>query len=439
MLKHTGIKNEYLPKQPPDKPQHAPLSNSLVLDVFSSDNSFYPAYPLSGSNACNCQYAIPIQRMSIDIVYKDGTPPTKIESAECIKSELAGLLRDVNIHPSSKEAIQAAIDRGEVLPEEFDVAYGHLSYINDFMPSELGSKQGTGWLRNITGGGASTLTGKRTAAGDIKEHMQDREYDALKFLSEKFYETADNLQTQPKRTKPIFLYRGFRTEHITDTDEPAILEKIRRFNDRIPSSASWNTDTPIHMSKPDPNQDSVLLRLEIEPDFPIICLSYPDNGRRTGSAAPAIDIGQAEVLIGAYQFKDLRLSAVDIIGESSNQYTVDCSIIPDSPQAVNDRIVAASPYLQEEKRQEEERRLAIEKQLAEGQLQKQAYEQRLAEEGLVEIRLLPSQLKTRFDASVEAEILATNESDHDFMGKDGKKYKLIKIGYIRIFLAPLTP
>lgn len=439
MLRQQAAKNDPTPKQQPDLRLHIPLSNSHMLGVLSASDTSHPAYPLSGSNAWNCQYTAPVQLMPIDIVYNDGTETKSIETKECIKSELLRWLEDDNIHQSSKEAIQAAIDRGEVLPEEFDVAYGHLSYIDDFMPSNFGSKQGTGWLRNITGGGASTLTGKRTATGNIKRDMQDREYDALKFLSKKFYETADALQTQPKRTKPIFLYRGFRIEHITDTDEPAILAKIRRFNDQIPSSASWNTDTPIHMSKPDPGQDSVLLRLRIEPDFPIICLSYPDNGRRTGSVAPAIDIEQAEVLIGAYQIKDLILSAVDIIDESSNQFTVDCSIIPDSPQAVDDRIVKASPYLQEKKRLKEERRLAAEAQLAEEQLQKQAYEQQLAEKGLKEIMLLPSQLKTLFDAEIETEILAAKELNHDFMGKDGKIYKLIKIGFIRTFLAPLTP
>lgn len=166
------------------------------------------------------------------------------------------------------------------------------------------------WLRNITGGGSATFSSKRGADGRLRTDMKLAEYDTLEYLTGCFYDVAGELTDIAQREQELTLFRGIRIPKIrvgdSETAEADIAAIMSQYGDVIPSSASWDMETPLHFSDAEAGQDAVVFHMIVPPDFPLVMLSYPEEIRE-GDPAPLCIPGQQEVLVGASEFSEVRL------------------------------------------------------------------------------------------------------------------------------------
>lgn len=140
--------------------------------------------------------------------------------------------------------------------------------------------------------------------------MEDTDYVVLEQLTGSFYDMADKLAQDAPREQDLMLYRGIRIPKVAD--EAAIEAIVSRYGDVIPSSASWDRETPLGFSCAEEGQDAVVFYMEVPPDFPLVMLSYPQRERRAGDPAPLCIPGQQEVLVGASTFSDVRLLDTEV-------------------------------------------------------------------------------------------------------------------------------
>ena len=203
--------------------------------------------------------------------------------------------------------LELAVVADPIMEANYQTARKHLEYIGRGLSEVPNPNEEYYWIRNITGGGPATLTGKRNADGSLKTNMSLAEYDVLAQLADAFYEMAENLAEIAPREQELTLYRGIRIPQIEGGASRAKIEEtISRYGDVIPSSASWGMETPQHFSDAEKGQDAVVLHMIVPPDFPLVMLSCPEQIR--GRDPQSLDIqGQQEVLVGASTFSDVQL------------------------------------------------------------------------------------------------------------------------------------
>ena len=189
----------------------------------------------------------------------------------------------------------------------YQTARGHLEYMRRGLSAAPDPNEKYHWLRNITGGGRDTFSSKRNTDGSLRTDMSPAEYDTLERLTCAFYDMTEKLAEIAPREQKLTLYRGIRIPKVAETASKAEIEEIiSRYGDVIPSSASWDMETPRKFSVAEEGKDAVILHMIVPPDFPLVMLSYPEQA---GVEDPQpLDIpGQQEVLVGASTFSDVRL------------------------------------------------------------------------------------------------------------------------------------
>ncbi len=206
------------------------------------------------------------------------------------------------------ELVDAAVQhRGEtymIAREHLEFLRGGLAETPDQVEEEFH------WLRNITGGGSATFSSKRGADGRLRTDMKLAEYDTLEYLTGCFYDVAGELTDIAPRERELALFRGIRIPKISvgasETAEADIAAIMSQYGDVIPSSASWDMETPLHFADAEAGQDAVIFHMLVPPDFPLVMLSYPEEIKE-GDPIPLCIPGQQEVLVGASTFSDVRL------------------------------------------------------------------------------------------------------------------------------------
>lgn len=253
-----------------------------------------------------------------------------IETNNVPWKKLEDMLFNESLSSQSKLELMRAIDAGEVqggYPGALESATGHLGFMRANLPAEFGDENEFTWIRRITGGGPRSLTGKRER-GAIKTDMSEEEYVATEEITRGFYGTADRLNVAVPREHFLTLYRGFTIPALKQQSATgSLVENIEGYSDVLPSSSSWQREQAIEMSKPGEGESAVLMYMAIPQDHPIVIMSYPDNENTSGTRPKPLDIGQAEVLIGASSNQNVEIFKTEQLPNGRIRYHVSTTLL----------------------------------------------------------------------------------------------------------------
>jgi len=227
-----------------------------------------------------------------------------------------------------------------------------------------------------------------------------RAYDATAKISAGFHETATQLNKAVPRKDYLTLYRGFTIPASKEKDaSDKLAERVAGFSDVLPSSASWQREQSIKMSKPGDNESAVLVYMSIPPDHPIVIMSYPDNEQPKDEGPKALDIGQAEVLVAASTYTDVNVFRVEDLPQGKLRYHVSVTLVPRDPKEVMQGIETARKIAQS-KRKPKAQQIDIE----------------------------AGELVAKFGEVVAGQIKSATETRGEFADLKGQRWKLVIIG-----------
>lgn len=271
-----------------------------------------------------------VQRRRIVIVQQGSA--VGLDTENLTREQLETLSANPSLSEEIHVEVRSAIEAGEYQGGPGTYAKGHLQVLRENLP-HFGEENEFSWLRRITGGGSQSLTGKRDAQG-IKTDMRGDEYDAASNLTRGFYQTAAFLNQRVPRTNALVLYRGFTIPAPAPGEAiQNVTQRIRQFSDVLPSSASWLSSESINASAPNDDESAVLVHMIIPPTHPIVIMSYPDKEYRE-DRPKALDLEQAEVLVGASTYQDVNVFRIEDLGNGLRRYHVSVTLAPRDPDEI---------------------------------------------------------------------------------------------------------
>ena len=242
-----------------------------------------------------------------DVAMQTGMTP--MQQAVPVQAPFAAEMRPFeNARGAAPEQMIPKITAADLIQElNYRMARKHLETLRSGLSNPPRESDIYNWVDAHIMGGWDTFSGKRNVDGSLKKDMEDKVYYWLIRRTLSFYRTAMELPYGVQRERELTLYRGIRIPKVEEGASDEEIETIiSRYGDVIPSSASWDMETPLEFSRPyEKGQDAVILHMIVPPEFPLVMISYPKAARKRDSRP--LSHRQQEVIVGASTFSDVHL------------------------------------------------------------------------------------------------------------------------------------